>query len=177
MSSHGKISQFDPKCRRKQTGFLNEWFKRRVIRSSFIQGFLELNLSKSFINPKFFSFCQLAWIFLWLKSFRDFKFRWWAKTEVGYEEMTKLLILIWLLFLWFLSLWGFFIFTPSHRLGKKFFFWFLLILILIFLFSSSKFAQLAGAVEYIDCFSAEGYLPPTTSVLDMTLNNLMVRFQ
>ena len=39
-------------------------------------------------------------------------------------------------------------------------------------------AQLAGAVEYTDCFSAEGVRPPPpTSVLDMTLNNLMVRFQ
>ena len=36
-------------------------------------------------------------------------------------------------------------------------------------------AQSAGAVEYTDCFSAEGYDPPM-SVLDMTLNNLMVRF-
>ena len=32
-------------------------------------------------------------------------------------------------------------------------------------------AQLAGAVEYTDCFSA---VPPT-SVLDMTLNNQLVR--
>ena len=32
-------------------------------------------------------------------------------------------------------------------------------------------AQPAGAVEYTDCFSAEGYDPdPTTGVLDMTLN-------
>ena len=44
------------------------------------------------------------------------------------------------------------------------------------------FAQLAGAVEYTDCFSAEGYNPTPrpenknkTSVLDLTLNNLMVR--
>ena len=37
-------------------------------------------------------------------------------------------------------------------------------------------AQSAGVVEYTDCFSAEGK-PPPTSVLDMTLNNLMVRFQ
>ena len=51
------------------------------------------------------------------------------------------------------------------------------------LFSSFKstshfffFAQSAGAVEYTDGFSAEGY-PPTTSVLIMTVNNLMVRFQ
>ena len=41
---------------------------------------------------------------------------------------------------------------------------------------------MAGAVDYIDCTSAEGKdLPPThtppTNVLDMTLNNLMVRFQ
>ena len=39
-----------------------------------------------------------------------------------------------------------------------------------------NFAQLAGAVEYIDCTSADGN-PPPTSVLDMTLNNLIVRFQ
>ena len=32
-----------------------------------------------------------------------------------------------------------------------------------------------GAVEYTDCFSVRP--PPLTSVLDMTLNNLMVRFQ
>ena len=43
--------------------------------------------------------------------------------------------------------------------------------------SSSCFAQLAGAVEYTDCITAEGYGRPPTSVLDMTLNNLMVRFQ
>ena len=40
------------------------------------------------------------------------------------------------------------------------------------------FAQLAGAVEYTDCIFAEGRDPPLLlSVLDMTLNNLMVRFQ
>ena len=40
------------------------------------------------------------------------------------------------------------------------------------------FAQSTGAVEYTDCTSAEGVRPPPpTSVLDMTLNNLMVRFQ
>ena len=40
-------------------------------------------------------------------------------------------------------------------------------------------AQSAGAVEYTDCFSAEGLDAPThpTSVLDMTLKNLMLRFQ
>ena len=37
-------------------------------------------------------------------------------------------------------------------------------------------AQSAGAVECTDCTSAEGKDPPSTSVLDMTLNNLMVRF-
>ena len=31
-------------------------------------------------------------------------------------------------------------------------------------------AQLTGAVEYTDCFSAEGVRPLPTSVLDMTLN-------
>ena len=35
-------------------------------------------------------------------------------------------------------------------------------------------AQSAGAVEYTDCISAEGKTP-TTSVLDMALNNLIVR--
>ena len=38
-------------------------------------------------------------------------------------------------------------------------------------------AQLAGAVEYTDCISAKGLPPFPTSLLDMTLNNLMVRFQ
>ena len=34
-------------------------------------------------------------------------------------------------------------------------------------------AQSAGVVEYTDCISSEGY--PPTSVLDVKLNNLMVR--
>ena len=38
-------------------------------------------------------------------------------------------------------------------------------------------AQLAWAVEYTDSTSAVGIRPPAMSVLDMTLNNLMVRFQ
>ena len=38
-------------------------------------------------------------------------------------------------------------------------------------------AQSTGAVEYTNCFSAEGQDPsPTTSVLNMTLNSLMLRF-
>ena len=37
--------------------------------------------------------------------------------------------------------------------------------------------ELAGAVEYIDCISAEGVRLPQMSVLDMTLNYLMVRHQ
>ena len=37
-------------------------------------------------------------------------------------------------------------------------------------------AQLAGAVEYTDYISAEGYNSPT-NVLDMKLNNLIVRLQ
>ena len=39
--------------------------------------------------------------------------------------------------------------------------------------------QSAGAVEYTDCTSAKGgkTLHHQISVLDMTLNNLMVRFQ
>ena len=38
-------------------------------------------------------------------------------------------------------------------------------------------AQLAGTVEYTGCISAEGLDAPTPSVLDMTLKNVMVRFQ
>ena len=38
-------------------------------------------------------------------------------------------------------------------------------------------AQSTGAVEYTDYFSAEGKTPPSMSVLDVTLNNLVVRFQ
>ena len=38
-------------------------------------------------------------------------------------------------------------------------------------------AQLAGAVEYTDCISAEEYPIPRMSILDMTLNHLMVRLQ
>ena len=43
-------------------------------------------------------------------------------------------------------------------------------------FSISAVALSAGAVEYTDCFSADGLDLPT-SVLDMTQNNPMVRFQ
>ena len=40
------------------------------------------------------------------------------------------------------------------------------------------YAQSDGAVEYTDCFSAEGLDPHSqTSVLEMTLNNLMMGFQ
>ena len=39
-----------------------------------------------------------------------------------------------------------------------------------------NFAQSAEAVEYTDCTSAEG-LDPSMSILDMTLNSLMVRSQ
>ena len=38
-------------------------------------------------------------------------------------------------------------------------------------------AQLAGAVQCADCISAEEWEPCPTSVLDMTLNNMMVRLQ
>ena len=41
----------------------------------------------------------------------------------------------------------------------------------------TKLAQSVGAVEYTDCFSAGGNTPLPMSVLEMTLNNLMVRFQ
>ena len=34
-----------------------------------------------------------------------------------------------------------------------------------------------GTVEYTDYFSAVGKVPAPTNVLDMTLNNLMGRFQ
>ena len=38
--------------------------------------------------------------------------------------------------------------------------------------------QSAGAVEYTDCISAESKTPPSPmSVLDKTLNNLMMRLQ
>ena len=51
-------------------------------------------------------------------------------------------------------------------------------LCLVWLTDLRFLAQSAGAVVYTDCTSAEGYDPhPPTSVLDMTLNNLMVRFQ
>ena len=40
-----------------------------------------------------------------------------------------------------------------------------------------KIVQLAGAAEYTECFSGEGYDPTPMSVLDMTLKNLMMRFQ
>ena len=39
-------------------------------------------------------------------------------------------------------------------------------------FINQNFAQLAGAVEYTDCFSAR-----PTIILYMTLNDLMVNFQ
>ena len=42
--------------------------------------------------------------------------------------------------------------------------------------SPADVTQLAGAVEYTDCIFEEGY-DPQVSFLDMTLNNLMVRFQ
>ena len=41
-----------------------------------------------------------------------------------------------------------------------------------------KVAQSVGAAEYTDYFFAEGSDPPSpASVLDMTLNNLMIRLQ
>ena len=36
--------------------------------------------------------------------------------------------------------------------------------------------QSDGALEYTDCTSAAGIRPHPTSVLDMALNNMMVRF-
>ena len=38
----------------------------------------------------------------------------------------------------------------------------------------ARIAQSAGAVEYTDCFFADGQDPSPTSVLYMTLNNLMM---
>ena len=38
-------------------------------------------------------------------------------------------------------------------------------------------SPVGGAVEYTECISAEEYDPSPMSVLDMTLNNLMVRLQ
>ena len=43
--------------------------------------------------------------------------------------------------------------------------------------TNTTFAQSAGTVEYTNCFSAEGLDPTPMSVLDMTLNYLMMRFQ
>ena len=43
-------------------------------------------------------------------------------------------------------------------------------------FLNLKFAYSAGAVEYIDCFSALGKTP-STSALDMPISILMVSFQ
>ena len=40
-----------------------------------------------------------------------------------------------------------------------------------------KFELSAGAIEYTDFFFGEGSDLTPTSVQDMTLNNLMVRFQ
>ena len=41
----------------------------------------------------------------------------------------------------------------------------------------SSITQLAGAVEYSNCISTERVRLPLTSTLDMTLKNLMMRFQ
>ena len=41
----------------------------------------------------------------------------------------------------------------------------------------SSIVQSAWAVEYTDCTSAKEYDPSSTSVPDMTLNNLMVSLQ
>ena len=48
--------------------------------------------------------------------------------------------------------------------------------LVIWKFSKILLAQSAGAIEYTDCTSVEGQDPPTI-VQDMTLNNVMVRFQ
>ena len=58
--------------------------------------------------------------------------------------------------------------------------WLLVWLVYILqLLRCGHFAQSTDAVEYTDCTSAEGKTSPPLpmSVLDMTLNNLMVRFQ
>ena len=49
--------------------------------------------------------------------------------------------------------------------------------ILIIILIQIVIAQSAGAVEYTDYTCAEGYNPASKSVLDMTVNYLMVRFQ
>ena len=44
--------------------------------------------------------------------------------------------------------------------------------------SNFRIGKTVGAVEYTNCTSAEGEARPLqTSVLDMTLNNLMARFR
>ena len=41
--------------------------------------------------------------------------------------------------------------------------------------TNNSLAYFAGGAEYTDCMSAEGKTPPTSVLLVMTLNNLMVR--
>ena len=43
--------------------------------------------------------------------------------------------------------------------------------------SSMRIAKLAGAVQYTDCIFAAGVRPTSTSVLNMVLNNMMVRLK
>ena len=42
--------------------------------------------------------------------------------------------------------------------------------------TATPVAQSVEAGEYTDCISAEGFNPLPTNVLDIALNNLMVRF-
>ena len=49
--------------------------------------------------------------------------------------------------------------------------------VLVLFMSQKTFPQSAGVVEYIDCLSANGKTLPTMSVLDMTLDIMLVRFQ
>ena len=44
-------------------------------------------------------------------------------------------------------------------------------------FLNLSVSQSAGAIEYTNCIYTEAYDPSPTNVLDMTVNNLMVRFQ
>ena len=56
--------------------------------------------------------------------------------------------------------------------------WYIIIVLNIhYCIHSVLLAQSAGALEYTDCFSAERLDPHPMSVLDMTLNNLIVRLQ
>ena len=71
--------------------------------------------------------------------------------------------------------WGCYIHTPKNFMfskKKRFYVW----PWILFNLNTEQTVQSAGTVEYIDGISAEGKTSPT-NVLDLTLNNLIVRLQ